>query len=333
MDLISRYVYAVTKGLPEKQRGDIEKELRTLIDDMLEQQAGDEAYEAKVTKVLLELGDPEVLAGNYRGSERYLIGPQNFDNYILTLKIVLGAVLLGVSIAVGIGSVFSDRLNAAAIFTDYLAALFSALLQGFAWVTIAFAFAERKGVELPAKGQTKAVTWSVSQLPEVPEKQTAISRTESIFSILFTTFFITILYVAPQIFAVYLQNDTTGTTIIPIFDTVVLRGYRWLIAGIFISSISKEVVKLISGRWTLRTSTVCSILSAASTMLTLLLFSDPRIWNPNFQAGLARHMDLGFGLVNSLGQTNRGILLIILAAGIIEIVTVMYKGIKYNLSK
>lgn len=37
MELIDRYIYAVTKKLPQKQREDIEKELRTLIDDMLEE--------------------------------------------------------------------------------------------------------------------------------------------------------------------------------------------------------------------------------------------------------------------------------------------------------
>ena len=40
-ELIERYIYAVTKRLPYKMRADIEKELRALIDDMLEQRCGD----------------------------------------------------------------------------------------------------------------------------------------------------------------------------------------------------------------------------------------------------------------------------------------------------
>ena len=36
MDLINRYIYAVTQKLPESQRADIEKELHGLIEDMLE---------------------------------------------------------------------------------------------------------------------------------------------------------------------------------------------------------------------------------------------------------------------------------------------------------
>lgn len=333
MDLVSRYVYAVTKGLPEKQRDDIEKELKTLIDDMLEQQDGDGPYEARVEKVLLDLGDPEVLADNYRESKRYLIGPQNFDNYILLLKIVLGAVLLGVSIAVGLGSIFSNEQNAAAIFTDYLAALFSGALQGFAWVTIAFAIAERKGVRLSADGKNKKTEWSIKELPAIPVKEAAISPVESIFSILFTTLFITVLYFTPQVFAVYTANNITGTTVIPIFDIAVLKGYRWLIAGIFISGILKEAAKLVAGRWTLKISAVYSALSAVSTVLTLILFSNSRIWNPHFSTELPKHFDFSFSFVNSLGHTNKGIILFILAVGIIDVAAVMYRGIKYNTVK
>ena len=39
MEMVERYIYAVTKKLPEKQRSDIEQELRSLIEDMLSAQA------------------------------------------------------------------------------------------------------------------------------------------------------------------------------------------------------------------------------------------------------------------------------------------------------
>ena len=40
-DLIERYIYAVTKRLPQKVQKDISDELRTLIDDMLAERCGD----------------------------------------------------------------------------------------------------------------------------------------------------------------------------------------------------------------------------------------------------------------------------------------------------
>ncbi|HYF83669.1 MAG TPA: hypothetical protein VEB00_11655 [Clostridia bacterium] len=330
MDIIGRYIYAVTKELPGKQREDIEKELRTLIEDILEQYEENEPYEAKVEKALLSLGDPKILAENYRGSKQYLIGPQNYENYINLLKIVLGAVFLGVSVAVGIGSIFAGQQSAAAIFTDYLATLFSGLLQGSAWVTIIFAIAERKGVNV-MDGKSVKADWSIAELPVVPEKKAVISPAESIAAILFSTIFITIIYFAPQIFAVYIPGNTVGPTVIPIFDITVISGYRWLFAAVFILSICKEVLKLVSGRWTLKVSLLYSALSVVATVLVLIVFSNPSIWNPNFSAELLKHLDFSFGFINILGQTNTGMILIILAASILDISTVLYKGIRYNI--
>ena len=65
--MINRYILRCYKKFAEKQRADIEKELRTLIDDMIEENDEPVSYEKKVEKVLLELGDPEKLADNYRG--------------------------------------------------------------------------------------------------------------------------------------------------------------------------------------------------------------------------------------------------------------------------
>ena len=40
MEMINRYIYAVTQKLPQSQRKDIADELRGLIEDMLEERAG-----------------------------------------------------------------------------------------------------------------------------------------------------------------------------------------------------------------------------------------------------------------------------------------------------
>lgn len=60
MDLINRYIYAVTQKLPESQRADIEKELQGLVEDMLEDRGVgvETASLEEVEQVLLELGPP-----------------------------------------------------------------------------------------------------------------------------------------------------------------------------------------------------------------------------------------------------------------------------------
>ena len=65
-DLIERYIYAVTKRLPQKVQKDISDELRTLIDDMLAERCGELVPEEKDIRVVLtELGTPEELYEKY----------------------------------------------------------------------------------------------------------------------------------------------------------------------------------------------------------------------------------------------------------------------------
>ncbi|MFF2157255.1 permease prefix domain 1-containing protein [Paenibacillus chitinolyticus] len=63
MEIIDRYIYAVTQRLPEQQRDDIKRELQSLIEDMLEERMPTgQASKEDVESVLLELGPPNELA-------------------------------------------------------------------------------------------------------------------------------------------------------------------------------------------------------------------------------------------------------------------------------
>jgi hypothetical protein len=331
MDLINRYVYAVTKSLPEKQREDIEKELKALINDMVEENDTEESYESKVKNVLLKLGDPELLADNYRGAKRYLIGPQNYDKYILLLKIVSGAVFIGISIAVFIGAFFLEGRDLISVFTDYIGAVLSGLLQGFAWTTVAFAIAERHNVNVAIDGTEKG-EWNLSKLPKVPEKKAMIPPAESIFAILFSTIFISILFFAPQLFAAYIPKDS-GVAIIPIFNFEVLLDYKMLFLCIYILSVLREALKLFLRRWTLKLSISFTILSIASTILMLIIFTNPGVWNVNFPFEVAMNTNLGFDFNYLWERVKLGFIIVMIAACIMEVATALYKGIKYNVTR
>ena len=63
MSLIDRYVAEVGRYLPEKDRSDIEAEIRTMVDDMLEERGRSAAEDEKVMAETLEqIGDPKLLA-------------------------------------------------------------------------------------------------------------------------------------------------------------------------------------------------------------------------------------------------------------------------------
>jgi hypothetical protein len=319
-------VYAVTKSLPEKQREDIERELRALIDDMVEQDVDSKPNEAKIKAALLELGDPEVLADNYRGSKRYLIGPKFYDKYLLVLKIVLSAVFIGVSVAMFFGSFFDAQKNVKDIVTDYFDTIFSGLLQAFAWVTVGFVIAERNVVNLKEK-DSRENNWDVSKLPAIPNKKASIPLSEPIVSIIFTTIFIALLFSAPQVFAAYLDNKTV---VIPVFNLDVIYGYRALLVGIYIVSVLRDILKLYYRRWNLRLSVMLAVLTVISTILLLTLFTNSNVWNAGFASELVKHFNLNFNFVKIWWSFKNWLVAVVVLVGAIEIIVGVYKGIRYN---
>jgi hypothetical protein len=336
MDLVNRYVYAVTRSLPEKQRADIEKELKTLIDDMIEENDEPISYESKVQKVLVELGDPEMLADNYRGSKRYLIGPQFYEKYILVLKIVLIAVFAGITMAIMAEGFFTKEQNELDVVKDYLAALFSGGLQAFAWTTIAFMIAERSYMNTEKgkaeKDNLEKSKWSPSELPVIPERKALIPIHEPVISIIFSTIFLVLLYNTPKVFSAYIKVENE-TIVIPVFSQQAMQGFRIILISILLLLVLKEVLKLYSRRWTLKLSTAVAVISAISTILTLSIFTNSSVWNPDFPSEIMKHMKLAFDFIDPWAKIKTGFVAVIIVAGVVDIITTLYKGIRYKVIK
>ena len=68
MNLIDKYVVEVGKHLPRKNRADIEAEIRSTLEDMLDErtQATGPADEATILQVLKEYGAPREVAAKYK---------------------------------------------------------------------------------------------------------------------------------------------------------------------------------------------------------------------------------------------------------------------------
>mgnify|MGYP001428747841 CR=1 FL=1 len=108
MKLIDLYVADVGRRLPEKMRPEIENELRSLLEDMLEdraRQAGRPADEEMASVLLKEYGSPAKIAASYL-PERYLVGPDLFPTYLQVLKVVVLVAL--VVTTVGFALTFSQ---------------------------------------------------------------------------------------------------------------------------------------------------------------------------------------------------------------------------------
>lgn len=280
MELIERYIYAVVRLQPEKQRDDIEKELRSLIDDMLAERTGDApASENDIKAVLKELGKPSELAAKYSGKPRYLIGPELFDIYVKILKIVPLAAAFGTLIAIVANYAMTPPDSLSTATGTVISSIFSTAVEAFGMVTLVFALIERsateKGKDFPRKKE-----WDPADLPEIPKKRAVIKPSQPIVAIAFIIIFCILFNLAPGLFSVYFSNSDALST--PIFNIDVFRSYLPLINIGFALSFIREILKLVYGRYDLKLAVAAIALSTVSFIITMIVFSNYTIWNPDF---------------------------------------------------
>ncbi len=319
--MINRYIYAVTRELPEKSRKEIANELKELIDDMLGGMNQAMSAEEKIEQVLRELGNPKELANRYRGKARYLIGPKYFDKYLFVLKAVALAIFIGISVALGMKAIFSPE-SAAEMIGGYISTLFNAILQGAAWVTGIFAILEYNGAF--TETDIDEDTWVPAELPILPEKKALISRGESIFSIIFITIFLQLFFIAPQIIGLYYKVGTNELSFTRLFNIAELTAFKPIIFIIFAINILIELIKLIKGRWTVKIAAITSMLSVISAALFIYIISNMNIWNSEILPKIEQFLPFSFERMMSL------VIALIILVTIGESFSALYKGIKYG---
>lgn len=288
MNLIDRYVYAVAQYLPKDVREDIQKELRANIEDMLP-----ENYTEKdVYQVLEELGNPMELANEYNPKKRYLIGPGYFDKYIAILKMVVGiciAVSVGISILVAVVNPSDADITTRVveIFTSVITGALVAAVQGTFWVTIIFVILERSGVETghyPFYGEK----WTPESLPEItPSDRLKISRGETAFSMICTIVFTAVLYLQPQLIAVYSKGEEGIVNSTSLFNVSRLKVYMIIIFILAVVQLGVFVWKYVKERWNLPLIICDAVYNVMLCILVVTMLSDSALFNAEFVPAIA----------------------------------------------
>lgn len=318
--MIERYIYAVTRELPEKSRKDTAEELRVLINYRLEKVDKTLPEEERIEKVLRQLGDPRKLADRFRGRERYLIGPRYYYKYLFVLKVVVLSIIIGISVVSGLAVLFSTE-SFTEVISGYLVTLFSAVLQGVVWVTGIFVLLEYNDVSVePGKEQEE---WDPSKLPSLPKGKARISRVESVFSIVFTTLFLLLFFFLRDRIGIYYSSGGEYS-FIPLLDVEAVSLFEFLIFFIFILNITVELIKLIKGRWTITVAGLTSILNIISAAVSIYIIYYMDIWDSQFIERFEDFMPLSFE------RTLIFTVVIIIIVTLIEALASLYKGIRYS---
>lgn len=290
MNLIDRYVYSVAEYLPGDIANDVTRELRSNIEDMLPENHTEE----DVYRVLEELGNPLELAKEYHPGKRYLIGPGFYDSYIPVLKAIAGiccavfaAIALTGAIVTPSGLDLVDRIAKA--ITNVITEAFNGAVQGMFWVTLAFVILERSGLEgglIYLRGRK----WTPDALPEVPlNKHNRISRAAIFFSMFCTILFTALLYLKPELIALYFRDENGTLRITTLFDTNKLKGYMVFVIVLAAYKLGSIVWMYISKRWN-RQIVICSaIYNALAVILAITMLSDKELYNAGFVPALAEY--------------------------------------------
>ena len=185
MDLIDRYLVAVGRHLPPALQKDIIEELA----DSLRSEADDRAQKAGRTltdddqaELLKKHGHPWLMASRYLPQQQ-LVGPALFPYYRQALTVVLFWVVLPITLGVGaVAAVYAD--DSGRLWSRALGAAWNGAIYAVGIVTLVFAILESQHTRITALDN-----WDPSRLPS-PQDGRAVSRTESLFTIITTITFL-----------------------------------------------------------------------------------------------------------------------------------------------
>lgn len=268
-DLIERYLYAITRRLPTKQRTDVAEELRTLISDMLDERCGGLPPTTKDIRVVLtELGTPGEMVRKYTGGEgECLIGQPYYAQYLYVLKIVLACVAGGMLIAGALSLATGAEGGILGGVLEGIASLMAALAFAFTFVTVLFAFFSHRGIEVEVMG-------SLDDLPPVPRESKNPARGDAVAGIVFSILGAVVFLLFPDVLNA-LSHRSDGVPLDP-FNTEAIRSSAWVIIAWTVVCVGAESFKLVEGRYTRR-------LLAVTLVSDLVVAALAVFWLTSFQ--------------------------------------------------
>ncbi len=327
MNLISRYVSEIGKQLPRKSRADIETEIRSTLEDMLEERsakAGRPADDEMVKELLKEYGAPDKVAESYLPTQ-YLIGPELYPIFTLILKIVftvLGVIwiiLFGVRVATSDLTVQSFGGLLGTHFLQWMGGLISA----FGNIVLVFAILQWVNAGKNFKDETKEEEWTPEELTKEPEPD-EVRPWEPIVTIVFTALGLVLLNFYPQVLGIYFFSGDVSV-FLPALSDAFFRMLPWInVTWIF--GIGLNAWLLREGRWTPAARWFEIALKVAGIVIAYLLLQGPSILALDaanmVKAGI--ELDAANLLMNLLNQVVTIALAIAVIVGGIEVVKGVY---------
>lgn len=167
--LIDRYIAATNDGFPGGDQTEVEREVRVALNDIVEARmdqgmSREEAERAAVE----ELGDPKVFAEQFRGKQRYLVGPKLFSSWWLIIRTLLLVVTPIIMAIAAIETLAQSDPDLGQVIGESIGTGFNFAIHAFFWVTVTYFIVERVGITPEMEGSLVPKSdWSIEDLPEL----------------------------------------------------------------------------------------------------------------------------------------------------------------------
>ena len=333
MSLLDRYVNAVGKRLPRNLRGDIETEIRSTLEDMVEDRSrktGLPADENMVKDVLVEYGAPDKVAAAYL-PERYLIGPRLFPIFTLVLKVVFGVLAVLALIGFGIRAGTAGPLTVdsfAGILVEFAVKAFTGLISAFGNIVLVFAILQWVLPASEFEDEQQGTQWDPASLEAEPEPD-RVGLWEPVWTIIFTVAAIVIFNFYPQIVGIgfFSNGQLTGEwRSVPILSAAFFSYLPWLNI-LWGAQIVLSLVLLRHGRWSPPSRVFNIVMNVADIALANAMLLGPSLISVTpeaLQSGVLPS-DVAQAMVSILGVLAQGVLIIVIVVNSVEVVTDIYR--------
>jgi hypothetical protein len=331
MNLIDRYITEVGKYLPRKNRADIEAEIRSTLEDMLEERSQGQgpADEATVLELLKEYGSPREVAAKYK-THQYLIGPRLFPTFELVLRIVLVIVAAASLIGLAASLAKTDLTGPAFLsaIEQWFGSLISGLIAAFGNIALVFAIIERTRVA--EKFEKEFLEWDPKELKSEPDPD-QIDLPDHIATVILTVLALVVLNLYPNLLSVRFPSNGAWVTL-PVLTEVFFRFLPWINILGFVQIVFNGF--MLSQRDWMRTTRILGILiDVAQMILAIAILRTPGIFGLTPEAltaiGIAEGADNLSRLFNSLPSL---ILIIVVVVTTVKVIKSLLR-LFYNRSR
>jgi hypothetical protein len=275
MDLIDRYVNEVGVHLPANLRADVEAELRSLLNDSLDERArgtGRAPDDELAADVVRAFGRPRDVAARYAPQARYLIGPALYPGYLLAVRVVVAVLGVVILVLLALGQYHREGdLSLVAPFVRAAGSFLSGAFFNLSLLTLVFALVERA---MQAREQA-GPGWDPAKLPPVndPDRVSYFGRIFILWGL--AALVVLFNFFPPWVAIVVIHNTEVRT--IPLLLPEFAR-YLPLLNVFWAAAFILNLVVLRHGRWHPATRWADLALTVLNGLILVIIVTGPAVF-------------------------------------------------------